>query len=180
MTHDALQQCKGFTRTVLEATCGGKTREIVHFWFNSWPDHGVPRDASGECHPDPLVGASANTQNAYKYSTMHAFVGSRGAEMVQAYRGEEGSAAHPILIHCSAGIGRTGTVIAIDHAMQLLSKDGTVNLCDVRSSVLHHHVMCAGGAAAAAGPLCHDPARAAVRVLPRRLHHVRQGPQPPL
>ena len=53
------------------------------------------------------------------------------AEMIQAYRSEKGAATHPVLVHCSAGIGRTGTVIAIDHAMQLLSKNGTVNLAEV-------------------------------------------------
>ena len=74
--------------------------------------------------------------------------------MVQAYRSEEGSATHPILIHCSAGIGRTGTVIAIDHAMQLLSKDGTVNLCDVRA---RRHVRCV----VTGGRWCGDCARAA-------------------
>jgi protein tyrosine phosphatase len=51
--------------------------------------------------------------------------------MIQAYRTEAKDQSQPVLVHCSAGIGRTGTVIAIDHAMQLLHHNNVVNLLDV-------------------------------------------------
>ena len=38
---------------------------------------------------------------------------------------------YPMLVHCSAGIGRAGTVIALDQAIQLLMKKGSVNLLDI-------------------------------------------------
>lgn len=46
----------------LVVTCAGVTREVAHFWFDTWPDHGVPKrtetvvnmlDACRECAHDP-------------------------------------------------------------------------------------------------------------------------------
>ena len=46
-------------------------------------------------------------------------------------RSEAKSDPNPVLIHCSAGIGRTGTAIAFDHAMYLLKEQSKVNLIDI-------------------------------------------------
>lgn len=66
------------------------TRQLQHFWYDSWPDHGVPIDVSG-------------------VTTMLNEVRLHGAR-----------ASSPWIIHCSAGIGRTGTFIAIDMGMEQL------------------------------------------------------------
>jgi hypothetical protein len=77
---------------------GSETREIAHFWFDAWPDHGVPR------RTDHVV------------------------KMLQAVRSWSNHPSQPWVVHCSAGIGRTGTFIAIDHGLKLLRERGR---CDV-------------------------------------------------
>ncbi|XP_035863123.1 receptor-type tyrosine-protein phosphatase C isoform X2 [Sander lucioperca] len=73
-------------------------REVTHIQFMSWPDHGVP----GEPH---LLLKLRRRVNAFK----NFFSG-------------------PIVIHCSAGVGRTGTYIGIDAMMEGLEAEGRVDI----------------------------------------------------
>ena len=75
------------------------SREIGHFWYDTWPDHGAPEETASVC---------AMLEAVKEYS--------------------EGGPAEPWLVHCSAGIGRTGTFIGIDMGMQLLSTSGLVSV----------------------------------------------------
>ncbi|KAM9851868.1 tyrosine-protein phosphatase non-receptor type 6 isoform 2-T3 [Aulostomus maculatus] len=77
------------------------SRAIWHYQYMSWPDHGVPQEPGGIL--------SFLTQ-----------VNSKQAE----YPG-----AGPMIIHCSAGIGRTGTIMLIDMILQTID---TIGLnCDI-------------------------------------------------
>ncbi|XP_056234765.1 receptor-type tyrosine-protein phosphatase C isoform X2 [Seriola aureovittata] len=73
-------------------------REVTHIQFMSWPDHGVP----GEPH---LLLKLRRRVNAFK----NFFSG-------------------PIVVHCSAGVGRTGTYIGIDAMMEGLEAEGRVDI----------------------------------------------------
>ena len=68
------------------------------FHFTAWPDHGVPDYAT------PILGFHRRVQSQHKPS--------KG----------------PILIHCSAGVGRTGTYIAIDNVLDQISVDGLIDI----------------------------------------------------
>ena len=80
------------TQLQLKHMPSGGQRPVWHFFFKSWPDFGVPQD------PYALV----------------SFV-QRVREFVQP------TSQVPIVVHCSAGVGRTGTFIALDVLMQVYS-----------------------------------------------------------
>ncbi|XP_043824074.1 receptor-type tyrosine-protein phosphatase O isoform X2 [Dromiciops gliroides] len=65
-------------------------QDVMHFNYTAWPDHGVP------------------TTNAAE-SIM---------QFVQMVRQHSTKSRGPMIIHCSAGVGRTGTFIALDRLLQ--------------------------------------------------------------
>ncbi|XP_076647850.1 protein tyrosine phosphatase 10D isoform X5 [Halictus rubicundus] len=73
---------------------GDVNRVIQHFHFTTWPDFGVPSP------PQTL------------------------ARFVRAFREKVRSDQRPIVVHCSAGVGRSGTFITLDRILQqiLVSK----------------------------------------------------------
>ncbi|EDQ91455.1 uncharacterized protein MONBRDRAFT_14958, partial [Monosiga brevicollis MX1] len=90
-------KAKGYIFTQLKVVRHGESRRIGHFWYNTWPDHGVPRDAERSLYPDSVLGL---LHTVHKWNSK--------------FKDQ------PTLVHCSAGIGRTGTLIVIDHCRQLL------------------------------------------------------------
>ena len=57
------------------------------------------------------------------------------SELLRHVRAQHQKQTSPILVHCSAGIGRTGTFIAIDQAMMLLERNAGVEPLDVIASI---------------------------------------------
>ncbi|XP_011474970.1 tyrosine-protein phosphatase non-receptor type 11 isoform X1 [Oryzias latipes] len=88
----------------LEVTCSDRKeplRYIWHYQYLSWPDHGVPNEPGGVLW---FLEEINRTQNSVKE-------------------------AGPIVVHCSAGIGRTGTIIVIDILIDIISRQGLD--CDI-------------------------------------------------
>lgn len=50
----ACRSCEGYERNVLELTQGDDTRECIHYWYNTWPDHGVPKK-DGSLYTDDVL-----------------------------------------------------------------------------------------------------------------------------
>ena len=82
-----------------------ESRTIYHAHYQKWPDHGVP----------------SGTKDALEFLAQ-----------VNSYRQSTRTTA-PILLHCSAGIGRTGTFCAIDIGIQRFLETKTV---DIASTVV--------------------------------------------
>ena len=79
-------------------------RHISQFHFKAWPDHGVPHD------PGTVLGFLSDV--TLRQSTL----------------ASEGVSPGPIVVHCSAGIGRTGTFIVIDILINLITYQGRLLL----------------------------------------------------
>uniref|UniRef100_A0A672JQP1 protein-tyrosine-phosphatase n=1 Tax=Salarias fasciatus TaxID=181472 RepID=A0A672JQP1_SALFA len=75
-------------------------RTVKHFHFTAWPDHGVPQ----------------------------------GTDVLIQFRGlmrqhiERDGGRAPTVVHCSAGVGRTGTIIALDVLLQQLENEEAVGI----------------------------------------------------
>uniref|UniRef100_A0A9L0SS93 Tyrosine-protein phosphatase non-receptor type n=1 Tax=Equus caballus TaxID=9796 RepID=A0A9L0SS93_HORSE len=76
-------------------------RAVKHYQYFSWPDHGVPAEPAG------VLGFLDEVNRAQ--SSM--------------------PGAGPMVVHCSAGIGRTGTIIVIDILVDVIRRQGLD--CDI-------------------------------------------------
>ncbi|CAH1264751.1 PTPRA [Branchiostoma lanceolatum] len=73
-------------------------REVTQFHFLAWPDFGVPDDPTDLLKFHQTVMKSVPRQN------------------------------HPIVVHCSAGVGRTGTFITIDAMLEMMTEEKQVDV----------------------------------------------------
>lgn len=90
-------------------------RSVEHLQYTSWPDYGVPESAGGMLGFLQLVRSSQERLTSGLGDTWAGH--SRGP---------------PVVVHCSAGIGRTGTFCTLDICISRLDETGTV---DVRGTV---------------------------------------------
>ncbi|XP_038563697.1 receptor-type tyrosine-protein phosphatase beta [Micropterus salmoides] len=75
-------------------------RMLRHFHYTVWPDHGVPE----------------STQSLIQFvRTVRDYV-------------DRSPSTGATIVHCSAGVGRTGTFIALDRVLQQLDSKGTIDL----------------------------------------------------
>jgi tyrosine-protein phosphatase non-receptor type 14/21 len=75
----------------------GEEREVMHMQYVDWPDHGIPDD------PQPFLNFLEDIRS-----------------LRQRYNPEI-----PILLHCSAGVGRSGVVVLMDRLMGLVDSGET-------------------------------------------------------
>uniref|UniRef100_A0A8C5I0A3 protein-tyrosine-phosphatase n=1 Tax=Gouania willdenowi TaxID=441366 RepID=A0A8C5I0A3_GOUWI len=82
----------------LERRNFNEVREVKQFHFTGWPDHGVPYHATG------LL------------------------SFIRRVKISNPPSAGPIVVHCSAGAGRTGCFIVIDIMLDMAEREGVVDI----------------------------------------------------
>ncbi|CAH1243113.1 PTPRA [Branchiostoma lanceolatum] len=86
------------TRVLLIRKAEMKSRKVTQFHFTGWPDFGLPRSPMGLLKFRKTV-KSALTPNC-----------------------------RPIVVHCSAGVGRTGTFITVDAMLDMIKEEQKVDV----------------------------------------------------
>ncbi|EFN65023.1 Tyrosine-protein phosphatase non-receptor type 11 [Camponotus floridanus] len=95
-----------------------ESRRIYHYHFQAWPDHGVPSDPG--CVLNFLHDVNARQESiAASLASSNQNVPCIG----------------PILVHCSAGIGRTGTFIVIDMILDQIKRHGLDCEIDIQRTI---------------------------------------------
>ncbi|XP_075910399.1 receptor-type tyrosine-protein phosphatase beta isoform X2 [Petromyzon marinus] len=88
-------------------------RVVRQFHYTVWPDHGVPE-------------------------TAHSLVGFVRTVRDYTNRSPGGG---PTAVHCSAGVGRTGTLIALDRLLQQMDSAGAVDVYGTVRDIRQHRVL---------------------------------------
>ncbi|XP_061084123.1 receptor-type tyrosine-protein phosphatase epsilon isoform X2 [Conger conger] len=93
--------CDTFSLRDLVLTFGSEkqTRLVRHFHFHGWPEIGIPTDGKG------MIDIIAAVQKQ-----------------------QQQSGNHPIIVHCSAGAGRTGTFIALSNILERVKAEGLLDV----------------------------------------------------
>lgn len=99
-----------YTVRTFHISLSGKAKTVTHFHFTAWPDKGVPRNVTS------IVDFRNKVVNY------------------------EDDLKGPLLIHCSAGVGRTGTFMALDFLIKQGEREGFVDVISCVASMRHQRV----------------------------------------
>ncbi|OQR73621.1 tyrosine-protein phosphatase non-receptor type 11-like [Tropilaelaps mercedesae] len=119
-----------------EAT-SGERRRIYHFHFTAWPDHGVPSDPGCVLNFLEQVNAKqeeANTANKGR-PVAESVNSTDSISAPSTGTWNPSGTAGPIVVHCSAGIGRTGTFIVIDLIVDEVKRRGLAVDIDILRTI---------------------------------------------
>ncbi|KAF7648229.1 hypothetical protein LDENG_00159960, partial [Lucifuga dentata] len=100
---NSIRECEHYTTRSLTLKCGNQTHMLQHYWYTSWPDHKTPDSAL------PLLQLMDDVETDRRTATT----------------------AGPVIVHCSAGIGRTGCFIATMIGCQQLQLEGVVDVLSI-------------------------------------------------
>ncbi|XP_007503106.1 receptor-type tyrosine-protein phosphatase R isoform X1 [Monodelphis domestica] len=98
-----VKECDNYTVRNLTLKQGSHTQHVKHYWYTSWPDHKTPDSAQ------PLLQLMLDVEED---------------RIASSGRG-------PIIVHCSAGIGRTGCFIATSIGCRQLKEEGVVDALSI-------------------------------------------------
>ena len=86
--------------------------EVTQFHFVAWPDHGVPDNCA------VMLNFIRRVRKLHPYSDPC-----------------------PLLVHCSAGVGRTGTFIVLDTMIERMKEEDTLNVYDYVKQLREQRVL---------------------------------------
>ena len=94
---------KGFIirQLLLKNLSTEESRDLFHYHYSEWPDYGVPESPNQICSLIKII-----------FSTI---------EREKAVKQQEDTNNGPMIVHCSAGIGRSATFIGIYSAIEIIS-----------------------------------------------------------
>ena len=78
---------------------GSAPLKVTQYHFTGWPDHGVPQNGV------TLINFIKRVRTAHPYRD-----------------------SRPLLVHCSAGVGRTGAFIVLDSMLQRMKAEENLNI----------------------------------------------------
>ena len=84
----------------------GPSLKVVHLHYTIWPDHGVPMNAVS------LINFAKKVRKEHLVTHPS-----------------------PLLVHCSAGVGRTGSFVVLDVMLQRMKEEGTLNIYEFISQL---------------------------------------------
>ncbi|XP_066913427.1 tyrosine-protein phosphatase non-receptor type 9-like [Clytia hemisphaerica] len=122
---------------VLKHNNGEALRKLYHIQFTTWPDFGVLSSAA------PILEAIEFIEERQPELTEQL---QEEAKMNRAGGGLEGSGEYdtpekpavivpPVVIHCSAGVGRTGTFCCLSNSVERLRKTGLIDIYSTVKSI---------------------------------------------
>lgn len=97
-----------YERRQLKVVHKGETRFVHHYWYKGWPDHNLPKN------PNSLLDLIKLVESDRKF--------------------DDGLGKGPVLVHCSAGVGRTGCFLALSIGIKQIDLN---NLVDVVKIISH-------------------------------------------
>ena len=92
----------------------GIERSVIQLHFTAWPDFGVPQNPIGMLKFIRKFNQIKRSFNLNTFTMGGSGIASAGDK--------------PALVHCSAGVGRTGTFIALDYMMKQLEAEQAIDL----------------------------------------------------
>ena len=86
--------------------------EVTQYHYLAWPDHGVPSNAIA------MINFIKRVRKTHPYSRQDL-----------------------LLVHCSAGVGRTGTFITLDYMLERIKQENTINIYEFVSNLRKQRVL---------------------------------------
>lgn len=112
-------------RLALTDLVSDQTREVRHWQYTAWPASGVP--PSGRDLADLIRRVSAHEKSCIIKPEEESIYGNREIITEQAVLQQM----KPLVVHCSAGVGRTGVFIAAAICVKQLEEEGHIDLYSV-------------------------------------------------